>query len=157
MVILLVGGILVTTVIAIIFTNVAGSTDDDEEPVSVLMERTGCLDMDLRPVAGDPPVSLFEVEADVRAQIDRPDEIDDVTTDDDDAFVPGDLVWADYGELIPANGAQVQRDEAWVLVFEDERHESWWDRLANRRVDARFSVVYRPESGQVVAACSGEV
>ncbi len=157
MVILLVGGILVTTFIAIVFTNVAGSSNDDEEPVSELMERTGCLDMDLRPAEGDPPVSLFDVEADVRAQIDRPEEIDDVTTDDDDAFVPGDLVWADYGELVPRNGDQVQRGEAWVLVFEDERHESWWDRLANRRIDARFSVVYRPESGQVVAACSGEV
>lgn len=157
LVILLVGGILLTTVIAIVFTNITGSSDEDEEPASELMERTGCLDMDMRPAAGDPPISLFEVEAQVRSQIERPDEIDDVRTDGDDEFEPGDLAWAEYGELVPANGAQVQPGEAWVLVFRDERHESWFDRFINRRIDTRFSVVYRPESGQVVAACSGEV
>ncbi len=149
--------LVVTTFLAIAFTNITGGPDDEqEEDVSELLARTGCLDMEIRPAQHDPPVSLFQAEADVRGQIDQVEAVIE-SDDDDDEFVPGDLVWAEYGELAPGTTGRVQNGEAWVLVFEDDRHESWWDRLANRRIDARFSVVYRPESGTIIAACSGEV
>lgn len=153
---LLVGMLLATTVLAIVFTDITGSSDDDDsEDLPEVLARTGCLDMDIVPLS-DPPVSLFEAEADARSQL---DEVGSITgrPEGDDDFEPGDLLWAEYGELRPGTSGRPQSGEAWVLVFEDDRHESWWDRLANRRVDARFSVVYRPELGQITAACGGEV
>lgn len=153
---LLVGMLLATTVLAIVFTDITGSSDndDDSEDLPEVLARTGCLDMDIIPAEHDPPVSLFEAEADVREQLDQAGTVSGVG---DDEFEPGDLVWAEYGELAPGTSGRVHSGEAWILSFEDDRHESWWDRLANRRIDARFSVVYRPESGQIIAACGGEV
>jgi hypothetical protein len=146
---------MVTTFLAIVFTDITGSSDDDDSgDMPEVLARTGCLDMDIIPMA-DPPVSLLEAEADVRAQL---DEVGSITgTGPDDDFEPGDLIWAEYGELAPGTSGRVHSGEAWVLVFEDDRHESWWDRLANRRIDSRFSVVYRPESGTISAACGGQV
>lgn len=154
---LLVAILLITTFVAIAFTDITGSSGEDEDngETPEVLARTGCLDMDIIPAYQDPPVSLFVAESDVREQLDVAGTVSGIG--DDDEFEPGDLVWAEYGELAPGTSGRVHSGEAWVLVFEDERHESWWDRLANRRIDARFSVVYRPESGQIIAACGGEV
>jgi hypothetical protein len=152
---LLLAGLLVTILLAIRFTDIPGSSNDDEEgDVPEILARSGCLDMDIIPLP-DPPISLTEAEADVRAQL---DDIGSITgSGPDDDFEPGDLIWAEYGELAPGTSGRVHSGEAWVLIFEDNRHESWWDRLANRRIDARFSAVYRPESGQITQACGGRV
>jgi hypothetical protein len=145
----------VTLVLAIRFTDIPGSSNDDEErDIPEVLARSGCLDMDIIPLP-DPPISLPEAEATVRAQLDDVGSITGSGSDDD--FEPGDLIWAEYGELAPGTSGRVHSGEAWVLIFEDDRHESWWDRLANRRIDARFSVVYRPESGQITQACGGRV
>jgi hypothetical protein len=148
--------LLVTTFLAIVFTDITGSSnDDDDGDLPEVLARTGCLDMDIIPSDHEPPVSLPQAEADVRNQL---DEVGSITgTGPDDDFEPGDLIWAEYGELAPGTSGRVHSGEAWILVFEDNRHESWWDRLANRRIDARFSVVYRPESGTISAACGGRV
>lgn len=146
--------ILTTTFLAIRFTDITGSSDNEDVDLPEVLAQTGCLDMDIIPLT-DPPVSLPQAEADVRAQLDEVDSITGIGEDDD--FEPGDLLWAEYGELQPGSSGRPQSGEAWILVFEDDRHESWWDRLANRRVDARFSVVYRPESGTISAACGGRV
>jgi hypothetical protein len=148
--------LLVTTFLAIVFTDITGSSnDDDDGDLPEVLARTGCLDMDIIPADHEPPVSLPQAEADVRNQL---DEVGSITgTGPDDDFEPGDLIWAEYGELAPGTSGRVHSGEAWILVFEDNRHESWWDRLANRRIDARFSVVYRPESGTISAACGGRV
>lgn len=146
---------LITTVIAIIFTDIRGSTgDDDERDTTEVLARTGCLDVDIIPLP-DPPQSLFEAEAFVRQQLEDIGQISGV--DSDDEFEPGDLLWADYGELAPGTSGRIYTGNAWIMVFEDTRHESGFDRFINRRIDARFSVVYRPDTGQITAACGGEV
>jgi hypothetical protein len=152
---LLIIALTVAIVVAIRFTDIPGSSNDDnDEDVPEVLARSGCLDMDIIPLS-DPPISLLEAEADVRSQL---DEVGSITgSGPDDEFEPGDLIWAEYGELAPGTSGRVHSGEAWVLIFEDTRHESWWDRLANRRIDARFSVVYRPESGQITQACGGRV
>jgi hypothetical protein len=158
MVALLVIAILTTTIVAIQVVDITGgSSDGDAEDVSELMARTGCLDMTMVPTAEDPPVSMFDAEADARNQVARGGALADVEVDDDEVFVPGDLVWAEYGEILPPNGRQDSSETAWVLVFKDDRHESGWDRFINRRIDSRFSVIYRAETGQIITACTGEV
>jgi hypothetical protein len=147
--------LLITTALAIIFTDIRGSTGDgDERDTTEVLARTGCLDVDIIP-RPDPPQSLFEAEASVRQQLEDIGQIRGV--DSDDEFEPGDLLWADYGELAPGTSGRIYSGEAWIMVFEDTRHESGFDRFINRRIDARFSVVYRPDSGQITAACGGEV
>jgi hypothetical protein len=151
---LLLLAVLITTVVAIMFTDIRGSSDDDERDTTEVLARTGCLDVDIIPLP-DPPQSLFEAEASVRQQLEDIGQIRGV--DSDDEFEPGDLLWADYGELAPGSSGRIYSGEAWIMVFEDTRHESGFDRFINRRIDARFSVVYRPDTGQITAACGGEV
>ena len=152
---LLLAAVLITTVLAIMFTDIRGTSDDeDDRDTTEVLARTGCLDVDIIPLP-DPPQSLFEAESIVRQQLEDISEIRGV--DSDDEFEPGDLLWADYGELAPGSSGRIYSGEAWIMVFEDTRHESGFDRFINRRIDARFSVIYRPDTGQITAACGGEV
>jgi hypothetical protein len=146
--------ILLATFLAIRFTDLPGSSSDDDTPV--LLARTGCFDMDLVSADHLPPVSVEEAEASVRAGFASfaATRTNDELPDDPDQI--GERIWADYGELAPGTAGRIASGHAWVLVFDLERDASWWRRLTIQDRDQQLSVLYRPDSGEISDACVGE-
>jgi hypothetical protein len=145
----------VSTIVAIQVTDFP-STSSDEDSTPEVLARTGCLDLTISDADHAPPVSLNQAEAATREQLSGVDSLDSSAESSQDEIELGDLVWAEYGELGPGESGREYSGHAWVLIFDDGRHESWWDRLTNQRENHRFSALFRPDTGQVGSVCGGQ-
>ena len=146
--------ILITILLAILFTDITGS-DDENGPVDLIGE-TGCFEMQLHPVDREPATSLSQVEAVAREYLEQVETLPGIGQDDE--IEVGELVWSGYGELAPTqDGGEIVSGEAWVLAFEDAEDPSWLDRLRIQTHEYRYSVIVRPDDGEVSRACGARV